>query len=345
VHDNWSMTGAVPYAGNQGIGAFVALAMIALAGSWPHLKGAFNAAIQNRGIAMDDDEPQNYRTAYIGLAASFLFLVGFGVALGITWYVAALFFTLFLIYVVALTRIRAEAGLPWSMGPVPYAHGTMINLAGAHSFSTPSLVGLSMFRWFDSDWRSPQMPNYMEAMKIARESRLNPRHLTAAIGAGTVMSTLASWMSLLGIYYYFGASSSHINSWRTDQAHYGFDELQGWLNLRHGFDVQSLKWSIVGAVVVVLLTTMRRSFVWWPFHPIGYAVANAGSGAPFEWAWMSILVGWFCKYLTLRYGGIQAYRKCLPFFIGLILGDYAAGGVTSLIWLFAHMSGYRTFPI
>jgi hypothetical protein len=96
---------------------------------------------------------------------------------------------------------------------------------------------------------------------------------------------------------------------------------------------------------VLLLTMMRRNFVWWPFHPIGYAVANAGSGAPFEWVWMSIFVGWLCKYMTLRYGGIQAFRKALPFFIGLILGDYAAGGITSLIWLFAHMDGYRTFPI
>jgi len=90
---------------------------------------------------------------------------------------------------------------------------------------------------------------------------------------------------------------------------------------------------------------MRRNFVWWPFHPIGYAVANAGSGAPFEWVWMSIFVGWLCKYLTLRYGGIQAFRRVMPFFIGLILGDYAAGAISSLIFLFAHMNGYRTFPI
>jgi hypothetical protein len=346
VHDAWSTTTAVPYTGDQGVGAFIALALMALVGSWPHLKRAFNTAFRNSGNSHTDaDEPLSYRTAYIGLALSSIFLVAFGVALGITWYVAAAFFALFMIYVIALTRIRAEAGLPWSMGPVPYAHGTLVSIAGSHSFNTSSLVGMSMLRWFDADWRSPQMPNYMEAMKIAKESRLNPRHLTLAIGSGTVVATLASWVSLLAIYYTFGASSSHVNSWRTDQAHYGFDELQGWLNLPHGFDAQAFRWSIAGGLVVLLLTMMRRNFVWWPFHPIGYAVANAGSGAPFEWVWMSIFVGWLCKYMTLRYGGIQAFRKALPFFIGLILGDYAAGGITSLIWLFAHMDGYRTFPI
>jgi len=47
----------------------------------------------------------------------------------------AVFFALFLTYVIALTRIRAEAGLPWSVGPVPYVHGTMVNIAGTHGFA------------------------------------------------------------------------------------------------------------------------------------------------------------------------------------------------------------------
>lgn len=347
AHDAWSTTTAVPYTGQQGVGAFVALAGMALFGSWPHLKRAFKAAFSPKdgGTVTDVDEPISYRTAYVGLAVSFVLLVAFGVALGVAWYVGAFFFALFMVYVIALTRIRAEAGLPWSVGPVPYTAGTMVDIAGSHSFSTPSLVGLSMFRWFDADWRSPQMPNYMEAMKISQSARINPRHLTFAIGSGTVVATIASWVSLLAIYYTFGASSSHVNSWRTDQAHYGFDTLNGWLQTPHGFDATGFKWTIAGACVVLLLSIMRRNFVWWPFHPIGYAVANAGSGAPFEWVWMSIFVGWLCKYLTLRYGGIQAFRKLMPFFIGLILGDYAAGAISSLIFLFNHMDGYRTFPI
>jgi len=346
VHDSGSMTGTMPYAGNQGVGAFIGLGAMALYGSWPHLKRAFVAAFgRTRNSESDADEPLTYRTAYLGIAISMVLMVIFGVALGVAWYVGTLFFILFMIYVIALTRIRVEAGLPWSVGPIPYTAGTMVGIAGSHSFSSPTLVGLSMFRWFDADWRSPQMPNYMEAMKISQGARINPRHLTLAVALGTVVATLASWISLLAIYYSFGASSSHVNSWRTDQAHYGFDTLNGWLTTPHGFDGPSFRWSIVGIVIVVLLSIMRRNFVWWPFHPIGYAVANAGSGAPFEWVWMSIFVGWLCKYLTLRYGGIQAFRRVMPFFIGLILGDYAAGAISSLIFLFAHMNGYRTFPI
>ena len=344
-HDG-GMLGSPPYAGNQGAGAFVALSAMAVVGAWPHLKRAFKAGFQQRAAqTVECEEPLSYRAAFIGLAVSCALLIAFGIGLGITWYVAAVFFALFLTYVIALTRIRAEAGLPWSVGPVPYVHGTMVNIAGTHGFDAHSLVGLSMFRWFDSDWRSPQMPSYIEAMKIAQGAKLNPRHLTVAIGMATVVATIASWVSLLGIYYSCGASSSHVNSWRTDQAHYGFDELQGWFNTPRGFDPVSLKWSIAGFLVIMLLTYTRRCFVWWPFHPIGYAVANAGSGALLEWIWMSIFIGWLFKSITVRYGGMLAFRKVLPFFLGLILGDYAAGGMTSLLWLLAHMPGYRTFPI
>ena len=347
MHDAWSNTGSMPYAGNQGVGAFIGLAAMALFGSWPHLRRACAAAFKPSTVRgdIDADEPLSYRTAVFGLIVSTVLMVIFGVALGVAWYVGILFFALFMIYVIALTRIRVEAGLPWSVGPMPYTTGTMVGILGSHNFSTPTLVGLTMFRWFDSDWRSPQMPNYLEAMKISQSSRLNPRHLTLAIGSGTVVATLASWISLLAIYYTFGASSSHVNSWRTDQAHFRFDDLNGWLQQPHGFDANAFRASLIGLGIVVVLSIMRRNFVWWPFHPIGYAVANAGSGAPFEWVWMSIFVGWLCKYLTLRYGGIQAFRKVMPFFLGLILGDYAAGAISSLIFLFAHMNGYRTFPI
>ena len=32
--------------------------------------------------------------------------------------------------------------------------------------------------------------------------------------------------------------------------------------------------------------------------------------------WFPILLGWLCKALTVRYGGISGYRAVLPFFLG-----------------------------
>ena len=39
---------------------------------------------------------------------------------------------------------------------------------------------------------------------------------------------------------------------------------------------------------------------------LGYAVACCGA---LDWMWMSMLVGWLFKWLTLKYGGMTMYRR------------------------------------
>ena len=342
VHDT-GMLGSAPYAGAQGVGAFTAIAIVSLAGALPHLKSAFRSAFVNRSaVSVDADEPMSYRSAYIGLFLSTALLFGFCLAIGIAWYVAAFFLAIYFLFIITSTRIRAEAGLPWSAGPASSAHGTVVNFVGSHAFTTPTLTGLANMRWFDADWRDVAMPSQMESMKIAQAIRMNPKHLTIAVALGTIVATFASWVAVLTIYYHYGAASGHMLGWRTDQGHYSYDELSAWLKTPKGLDASSSGGVVVGALVTVGLGIMRRNIVWWPFNPLGYAVACCGA---LDWMWASMLVGWGFKYLTLKYGGMEMYRRTLPFFIGLILGDYVAGGVWSLISLSTGVVGYRTFPI
>ena len=45
-------------------------------------------------------------------------------------------------------------------------------------------------------------------------------------------------------------------------------------------------------------------------------------GTGFGWmVWGAALVGWVCKWLTVRYGGAVTYRRVQPFFLGLIFGE------------------------
>jgi hypothetical protein len=37
--------------------------------------------------------------------------------------------------------------------------------------------------------------------------------------------------------------------------------------------------------------------------------------------WLSILLGWLCKVTITRFGGTDTYRKLIPLFLGLALGD------------------------
>ena len=56
--------------------------------------------------------------------------------------------------------------------------------------------------------------------------------------------------------------------------------------------------------------------------------------------WCPFLIAWMAKLITLRYGGIRAYRAALPFFLGLILGDYV---VPTLWGAFGMLTGYQQY--
>jgi hypothetical protein len=76
---------------------------------------------------------------------------------------------------------------------------------------------------------------------------------------------------------------------------------------------------------------------WWPLHPLGYALATTQS---MDYMWFPFFLAWLAKCLTLRYGGIKAYRSALPFFLGLILGDYV---VPTLWGVFGMLTGYQQY--
>lgn len=37
--------------------------------------------------------------------------------------------------------------------------------------------------------------------------------------------------------------------------------------------------------------------------------------------WFSIFLGWLAKTSVMTFGGAAAYRRTLPFFLGLVLGE------------------------
>jgi hypothetical protein len=340
--DDHSLLGTAPYIGDQGAGAFLMLAVLALVGAWPHFKSAFRHAFLSRGRASgvtDADEPLSYRAAFIGFLFTAVALVAFAAALGVAVQVGVAFVGLLLLFTIVTTRIRAEAGLPWSAAPATMAHGALIDIPGSHAFAPQTLVGFGLLQWFDSDARTIMMPYHAEAMKIARDGKLNPRHLTWGVALGTIVAIAASWVSILGLYYHYGAVTT--DAWRVGQGEWQFGSVNNWVTSPKGLNSSALAAVIVGAGVTGLLAVLRRSVLWWPFHPIGFAVANTDA---LSWLWLPIMVGWFCKHAVLRYGGTKGYRRFLPFFIGLVLGDYTAGGAWSLCFLFAHIPGYRTFP-
>ncbi len=42
--------------------------------------------------------------------------------------------------------------------------------------------------------------------------------------------------------------------------------------------------------------------------------------------WFSIFIAWLCKSLIVKYGGPALFLRARPFFLGLIIGQFASAG-------------------
>jgi hypothetical protein len=340
----------IPYPNQQCAGAFTALAILCLFYAWPHLKRAwrhaFGSADEQPDAFSDKHEPMSYRAAFIGLGLGTAFILAFVMLLGMSLFVASIFVVIYLLWAISMSRIRAEAGLPWGGGPGDYVHGNMVGTGGVQAFSNQELTAMVTLRWIDSDFRTLEMQQQIEAMKIADDGLsgnrpVNARHMTICIVVATLVAILASWLALLTIYYHSGAASADVDLWRTETGQWTFGQMQSWATNPLPFDVNAARWTVGGALFTVFLSVMRTRFLWWPFHPIGYAVSIGGG----DWIWFPIFVGWLIKRLILKYGGLQYYRQALPFFIGLVIGDYAISAILAVVSSLIGANGYRTFPI
>lgn len=73
-----------------------------------------------------------------------------------------------------------------------------------------------------------------------------------------------------------------------------------------------------GAGLAGTLEWASLSFPTWGLHPLGLLVSDSWDVTR---CWVSLLIGWMLKTLVLRYGGSGLYRKAMPVFLGLIVGD------------------------
>lgn len=324
----------------QGAGAWLGLSAIALWLSRSHLRAVWRMAL-GRNRAADDDEPMPYRLASAGFAAGMVLLCGFAVAAGIRLWVAVAFFGLYVVYMLALTRIRSEGGVIWHFGPWRNPAELLVDAVGSRRIGPASLVPLTVLQWFNLDYRCAPMPHQLEGMHIGRRARLPLRQFTGVMLLAMGLGIVFSLWTVLHMYYAKGAGTPNVNPWRMQMGLIPYRWLRGWLDNPSGADAASMGTVGLGFAAVTFLSFMHLRFVSWALHPIGYAV---GTTFIIDLIWMPMFVSWALKVIVLRVGGIRAYRKALPFFIGLLLGDYVIACLWSIAGVILDIPMYRVFP-
>jgi hypothetical protein len=327
-----------PYLQNQGAGAFLALAMVSLWMSRSYLAQVLRRAAGVRGGASGEErEPLPYRWAVLGFAAALGALIYFCWRAGMSPRLALLAFGLVFLYLIAATRIRAEAGNAWLFGPEIDPNTLITETLGAGHLRPVDLTVMAYLRSVTTfDMRCASMPHQLDGFRMAMAAGVSLRQLVwAMLAAVAVVITVGFW-SGLAIWYHLGASAK-TDWWRTEMGMVPFLELQAQLISPSRPDYLAASFDGVGFLVTCLLAFLRMRFLWFPFHPVGYAMANTYGWGQLP---MPFFLAWLIKTLVLRYGGMRLYRRSLPLFLGLILGDFVNGALYTLMGAVVQMNVY-----
>jgi hypothetical protein len=285
----------------------------------------------------DTDEPMRYQTAFIGLVASIGFILFFCYRGGASVSIILAFFLLYYAISMAITRMRAELGtivhdLHYS-GP----DEIITRAIGTRRIERGTLAMFSLFWFINRAYRSHPMPHQLEGFKLAERTRTSNKGLTFAMMFAVVFGSLAAFWALIDRGYRLGMelkapwpslTAFGIEPWR---------RMEAWINAPTGTDVVDTVSMLVGVGLTFILMLLRMKFVWWPLHPAGFAISTSWG---MNVIWSCLFVSWLLKLIILRFGGLGAHRKAIPFFLGLILGEFTIGSLWTIIGIVLGIQTY-----
>jgi hypothetical protein len=185
------------------------------------------------------------------------------------------------------------------------------------------------------------MPHMAEGFKLADRSQSPARAMYVAMVIALVVAVPLSFWAYLDMYYRRGAGTGKVEIWALGFGREIYNRLGSWIETPTPQDPGALMGAGVGFGIAMLLSLARLRFFWFPLHPLAYAVAN---GWGMHNLWSCVFVGWLAKSLVLRYGGLRKYRELIPFFLGLMLGEFFVGSLWTLAGIALDVRTYDFWP-
>jgi hypothetical protein len=328
-----------PYLSHQAMGAMIVLVLSGLWMGRDHLKDVFRKAFNGASEVADNGEVLSYRTAVWGLIGGLAIVGAWLWASGLPlWIVPVFLFALFVI-LMALTRATVEGGMPHLRTPLTPTDFVISGL-GTDALGTSGVIALGFTHVWAANLRIFFMACFANALKVAEEIEGNKKPLAWAMALGVVVALAGSIWSILELSYAYGGVNLHVffqvavpqeaaKNMATALANPTPANFGGWL------------FTGIGAVVMGLLTYARARFMWWPIHPLGFAVTEYRLSS---FVWFSVMLAWAIKVVVLKYGGPALYRRARPFFLGLLLGQISVAGLWLIIDHFTGTIGNLPFP-
>ena len=300
----WTQTG-FPFLTEQSTGGYIALCLIALWASRSYIKGVIQLAIN-----------QKRDTNYAGMSI----------------WVITIFFTIYLALEISITRMRAELGTP--VHDLHYA-GPDILLSKAIGTKALGPRNLSMFSmlWFlNRAHYSDVMPHQLEALKMVDMVEADKKGILSTLVLISLVAIPFFFWLFLDVCYQTGMEKRvYWFGWEA------YNRLGAWLTHPLEANLSATAFVGLGFLSTIGIAIMRSQFLWFVFHPAGYAISNSWG---MDVCWLPIFISWAIKSILLRRGGFKIYRRAIPLFMGLILGEFIIGLLWSSIGLIFGLDTY-----
>tara|TARA_B100000470_G_C19790724_1_gene392051 strand:- start:2056 stop:2589 length:534 start_codon:yes stop_codon:yes gene_type:complete len=177
------------------------------------------------------------------------------------------------------------------------------------------------------------MPNQLEGFKIGSNFNISRHKLIIAMILASVVGAFVSILLHVSLYYKFPFNGT--------QGIGEFHHLRNQIIYPQDTSLTMIRHMGTGFLITIIIAILKHSFLWWPLYPMGYAISD---GWAFGWMWFSIFLAWAAKRSIFALGGLKYNRIMLPFFLGLIFGQFSAGSLWSLIGIALGKSVYTMFP-
>ena len=323
------------------MGAFFVLVLFGLWSGREHFARVVRTAFQAERSAEDADEILSYRVAVFGLAGSTLFAAAWLWTAGMALWVVVLYLAGMFLLLVGVTRVVAEGGVASTRAPI-IPPDFVTSSVGSRVLTPLTLTTLGFSYAWITGMRNMVMGSCANGLKLAEEYLpRRKRGLFWAILLALVFSMAAStWMMLYLSYTYGGINLSGWFFGPNGAPVIPFNFVSRELYHPDGPDIAGWIPTVAGGGIMGLLMVARQHLLWWPLHPLGFAISTSSMT---NYISFSVFLAWLIKSLVLRYGGLALFRKTCPFFLGLIAGQFTCIGVWLIIDYCTGMTDNRIY--
>jgi hypothetical protein len=243
-------------------------------------------------------------------------------------WVAGSFIVLYFALALSISRLRAQLGAPAHTMEGMMPQHMLRALVGPRVLGSRTMGMFYLLGPYIQQQDNNATPVQLEGLKMAEDGRMNRHRLAIAMAIVAPLTILIFIWANIHIGYPIGMSTGKAHVEMISSARLLALDMDGALRYPGGRNNATSLAMGVGFIITLLLMALKLRFIWWPLHPVAF---------PTVVGWMTmemfipLVAVWIFKVLLLRYGGLQAHRKALPFFLGLLAGGLTSSGIASII--------------